>query len=217
MLSLPIFVFHPLSQTVASGEWVNVSVSLSDFTTPPIGFRWRSNGVFVTHSVGSALNSFFSFRAGSANTSVSVVVSNPVARLGIGSAIATIVVAPDRDHDGLPDAYETQFGFAPDDPRDATSDADGDGMTTLQEYLAGTDPRMGSSSLKLTPLNWTNGALSFGLLLASNKTYRIEYTDELGASPWLTLFELPARRDNSPVLFFDPARERRFYRVTTPW
>src|SRR6185436_18792881 len=89
MLSQPIFVFHPLSQTVASGEWVNVSVSLSDFTTPPIGFRWRSNGVFVTHSVGSALNSFFSFRAGSANTSVSVVVSNPVARLGIGDRKST--------------------------------------------------------------------------------------------------------------------------------
>lgn len=47
----------------------------------------------------------------------------------------------DTDHDGMPDTWETQYGFLPNDPSDATGDADGDGVTNLQEYLNGTHPR----------------------------------------------------------------------------
>ncbi len=46
----------------------------------------------------------------------------------------------DNDGDGMPDGWETQFGLNPNDPGDATGDADGDGKTNLQEYLAGTHP-----------------------------------------------------------------------------
>ena len=46
----------------------------------------------------------------------------------------------DADADGMPDAWETTFGLDPDDPSDAATDADGDGLSNLQEYLAGTYP-----------------------------------------------------------------------------
>jgi len=47
---------------------------------------------------------------------------------------------PDADKDGMPDDYEIQMGFNPNDPSDATKDFDGDGATNLAEYNAGTNP-----------------------------------------------------------------------------
>jgi hypothetical protein len=46
----------------------------------------------------------------------------------------------DTDLDGLPDDYETDNGFDPADPLDAEGDLDGDGISNLDEFLAGSDP-----------------------------------------------------------------------------
>lgn len=46
----------------------------------------------------------------------------------------------DSDVDGMPDAWEVQFGLDPNDPADAAMDADGDGVSNLEEFLAGTPP-----------------------------------------------------------------------------
>ena len=47
----------------------------------------------------------------------------------------------DSDSDGLPDAWEAQFGLSSLDPSDALADVDGDGRTALQECQTGTHPR----------------------------------------------------------------------------
>lgn len=46
----------------------------------------------------------------------------------------------DSDGDGMPDGWEVMNGLNPADPADAHEDADGDGLTNLQEYELGTDP-----------------------------------------------------------------------------
>jgi hypothetical protein len=47
----------------------------------------------------------------------------------------------DTDYDGMPDAWESFYGLKPSDPNDAYSDADGDGLTNLDEYRQSTEPR----------------------------------------------------------------------------
>jgi hypothetical protein len=59
--------------------------------------------------------------------------------------------APDADGDGIPDYWETQHGFNPNDPSDASLDSDGDGYSTLQEYVNYGDPHLNlAQSLNLS-------------------------------------------------------------------
>ena len=67
----------------------------------------------------------------------------------------------DSDGDGMPDNWETRYGLDPNDPSDADSDRDNDGVTALDEFLAGTIP---SGSIDLDG-NERYDALTDGLLL----------------------------------------------------
>lgn len=58
-----------------------------------------------------------------------------------GSVTFHISDVDDYDNDGMPDTYETQYGFDPNNPDDAGEDADGDGFTNLEEYNSGTSPQ----------------------------------------------------------------------------
>jgi RHS repeat-associated protein len=59
-----------------------------------------------------------------------------IARIATASSIA------DADGDQMPDAWETGHGLNPNDPNDALADADGDGLSNLAEFLAGTNPTL---------------------------------------------------------------------------
>ena len=68
--------------------------------------------------------------------------------------------AQDSDGDGMPNAWETAYGLNPNDPSDATSDQDNDGIEALDEFLAGTPP---AGSLDIDG-NGQYDALTDGLL-----------------------------------------------------
>jgi hypothetical protein len=83
----------------------------------------------------------------------------------------------DVDGDGLHDDWETQYfgstGVAP------GSDSDGDGATNLMEFLAGTNPTLPSSKLKLTT-GYANGALSITMdPTTAGREYRMHFSADL--------------------------------------
>jgi hypothetical protein len=98
----------------------------------------------------------------------------------------------DSDGDGIPDRFEDfngngiiepeLFETSPHDNSDASLDLDGDGMTNLQEYIAGTDPTLSASKFKVPSILW--GQLS-GILVswksAVGRTYQVFYSDDLAA------------------------------------
>ena len=65
----------------------------------------------------------------------------------------------DTDHDGMPDTWETNNGFNPQDPSDGPEDADGDGYTNLEEFLNNTDS---GASLPAFPGAEGYGAVAVG-------------------------------------------------------
>ena len=53
---------------------------------------------------------------------------------------ASVPPPADTDHDAMPDAWESRFGFSPKDASDGPEDLDGDGYTNVEEFLNETDP-----------------------------------------------------------------------------
>jgi hypothetical protein len=87
----------------------------------------------------------------------------------------------DADGDGMPDSFEVQYAFlSSTNAADALLDYDGDGLSNLAEYLAGTDPSNPNSYLRLTGIGaeGTNGVtVAWGS--ASNKLYSVLRASDL--------------------------------------
>jgi hypothetical protein len=77
----------------------------------------------------------------------------------------------DSDGDGLADAWEQQhFGTLNAQPGD---DPDGDGMTNLQEYRSGTDPKNPQSLLEFVEIRPQSGGIKLRWSSQPEKTYRV--------------------------------------------
>ena len=126
------------------------------------------------------------------------------------SDLPTAVVV-DTDNDGLPDDYERAHGFDPNDPADARGDADRDGLTNRDEYAIGTDPHDPLSTLKIQ-IEIRGPLCSLSFAAVSNRVYRLEYTGNLAAGPWRTLYA--AQPGGTRVSVTDTNRDQRFYRLS---
>jgi extracellular elastinolytic metalloproteinase len=123
----------------------------------------------------------------------------------------------DKDGDGIPDGWESLYGFNPNDPGDAGQDFDGDGMTNSQEYIAGTDPNNAASIFRITSFSHDESAGTAALTFSSvnGRPYRIEYNDDL-ANPigWTTLQDnVVGTGADIPINDLSAGMTKRFYRV----
>lgn len=106
--------------------------STSDISSSTTGINYRSsNPDIVTVSPNGLIT---------AVTAGSVILSAQKDGV-IALKQVRVVTTGDSDNDGLPDDYELANGFDPNDPLDALEDHDGDGLSGVEEFQAGTDPR----------------------------------------------------------------------------
>jgi len=127
--------------------------------------------------------------------------------------------AMDTDGDGMSDAFEDLYGFQKTNPDDADQDFDLDGMTNLEEYLAGTHPKQAGSLLELSStLNGNTTELRFSAI--AGRTYTILYSDALSeVASWQKLTDVPAQGATQVVMVSDNSvgvGVQRFYRIVTP-
>jgi hypothetical protein len=233
VLILPIMISPspaaPLQLSAVAGETLNVGAELHG--TLPIFVRWR-----LTRTGGTTISGAAFGPGGDSTNSVHfaaasrVVVAADSGRIILnltniagGSLAATAVVTnsfltvlADSDGDRIPDVYETANGMNPNDPNDITGDLDGDKSKNGEEYIAGTNPQDPTSYLKVDRIE-TIGSAVLHFTAVSNRTYTVQYTDDLSGTPaWQRLADFGAQAVNRNVSVTDPNSPlQRYYRLVT--
>ena len=121
----------------------------------------------------------------------------------------------DSDHNGLADAWEyLYFGHLGVNPN---ADPDGDGMSNLQEYLAGTDPLNAGDNLRVTSYSFQPGGTNISLTWSSKPTRLYYMQARLDLNPLTPWFDKTAGVLGSvgftSGLFVDTNAPSQFYRV----
>ena len=94
------------------------------------------------------------------------------------------VLRLDSDQDGMDDQWELANGFNPAHREDALEDADGDGHSNLQEFLAGTGPRDPFNVLKIEPPQIVENSMRIRFPTVLGKYYRVERSATEEAEAW---------------------------------
>lgn len=216
-LVTPVLVQGPVSQSVAAGSPVTLSVTVTG-SPLPLGMEWRRGNTVLASNTVYSTTGFFTFNSTNklTNFTYRVIVRNlAYSGTNIGPAAVVTTVA-DSDSDGIPDSWESQFGLNGNSAGDAALDPDKDGMTNGQEYVAGTDP---TDPLSLLKLDVQEAASGVNLLFTavSNRTYTVQFKDALDAGSWTRLSDVSAAPQTITASVPDSgAVTNRFYRVVTP-
>ena len=147
---------------------------------------------------------------------VQLVVSGP-AGAGTNTRPGLVVAtAADTVGDGVPDWWRRQFfgsGTTTNGQSCADCDADGDNLTTRQEYLADTDPTNGMSRLELTAIAAAPGGLEVQWIGGTGVAQVVEASADLPAeSGWTAVATNPPPTEVTNALLHGSST-RLFYRV----
>jgi hypothetical protein len=133
---------------------VNTPVTLTNSVTPSIIYQYLNGTSMATpHVAGAVAFAAMNFPTESAVQRVKRVINQTTAVAALSGKIRTggrlnLLKMIDTDSNGLPDWWEKDnFGVI---GVKSNLEADADGMTNLEEYLAGTNPRSAASKLAIT-------------------------------------------------------------------
>jgi uncharacterized repeat protein (TIGR01451 family) len=117
-------------------------------------------------------------------TNVFLRVTDSTGHVGIGNNFA-VDSSTDLNGNGLPDAWELRYFGANHPPGSGPNDdPDGDGLTNLEEFRAGTNPLDASSGLRLVATRQDAFTVLLDFPTIGGKSYRLERTDDLSGNSW---------------------------------
>jgi hypothetical protein len=119
-------------------------------------------------------------------------------------AYSSLVIDPNLSAlgDGIPNGWKQRYGFDPFDPNVAGADPDHDGMSNLQEFLAGTDPTNSASNFRIVDFAvfGTNARISWTAV--SNHNYEV-LMGPMPMPPTNPAICLPCLEIVSPIIHSD--------------
>lgn len=145
---IPFSSYHVLAYVGGSYDGQQAAVRLNDeidtshlfiTSTSPPQKAWNEIAPF-TPANPSPIGNYvrFPYRTGSSFTLNLTNVDGYSAGV---HALQIVDATLDADASGIPDWYEMQYGLEPAGPSTASADPDGDGLTNLQEFQRGSDPK----------------------------------------------------------------------------
>jgi beta-galactosidase len=228
VLAPPVVAHHPISQSAPAGRTLTLSVGVASSANVPVIFNWTRNGVMIATHVRSGYVDFLTLpnvQVADAGQYQVRIVNRASAPGGVLSGVAEVQVVfalPDADGDGMPDAFEAEFGLRPGAAADADDDLDGDGASNREEYFAGTEPDNPASVLELEATQ-SNGGVVLRFQAQADRTYALLWADAASGGVWRPLAGVPAissvphqPREVELPEPNPPAGGARFYRLVTP-
>lgn len=90
--------------------------------------------------------------------------------------------------DGIPNSWKLQYGFDLFDPTVADADPDGDGMSNLEEFLAGTVPTNSASALRITSITSEGDNVRITWTMGAGRTNALQRTPGAASGDYATNF-----------------------------
>ena len=215
--SPPLIQHSPTNQTVLLGGTAVFSVEATGGA--PLGYQWWHNQTELVEGTIGPVLTITNLSTADAGTYQVMVVNNN----GWATSDAATLTIPDADTDGdgMADNWELEHGLIV-GVNDADLDPDHDGMTNLQEFIAGTDPQDKSSYLKIATVtapgpSATAASISFAGV--AGRSYTVKFTDTLLPVQWSSLTNIPTLSTDQVITVFDTGatnQARRYYRLETP-